>query len=125
MYYIGIDWGKEDCGIAWADKENRIATVYKQVKNKNLIGEIERINQEHGISKLIFGAIYGKEEKRFSDILKKIKKLNLEVEFENENFSTLMAQSQLKEAQKKMISKKDDAQAAVVILQTWLDRKKE
>jgi len=31
MYYLGIDWGQSKCGLAIADQENRIASVYKQV----------------------------------------------------------------------------------------------
>jgi RNase H-fold protein (predicted Holliday junction resolvase) len=124
MYYIGIDWGKEDCGISWADEETCIATAYKKVKNKELVKEIEKINQEYGVNKIIFGITSDKKNVKFSDVFEKIKKLDLEIELENEDFSTLLAQKQLKEAQKKMISKEDDVQAAVVILQTWLDRKR-
>jgi RNase H-fold protein (predicted Holliday junction resolvase) len=55
MYYIGIDWGKSKCGIAIADKENRIASTHKQVKEIDLYQEIFDFIQKESVKKIIIG----------------------------------------------------------------------
>ncbi|MFO7807086.1 MAG: RuvX/YqgF family protein [Candidatus Moraniibacteriota bacterium] len=122
MYYIGIDWGAKDCGLAWADEETKIATAYKQIDKEELLNEISKVKDEFGISRVIFGVNSEKDKHKRKKILSEIKNLNLKVEFENEAFSTLLAQVNLIESKKKMVSKFDDAEAARIILQSWLDK---
>jgi RNase H-fold protein (predicted Holliday junction resolvase) len=124
MYYIGIDWGAKDCGIAWADTETGIATVYKQVSREDLMEEIKNINEEFGIAEIIFGINSDKDKEKRKKLLKEIKKLGIKVDFENEAFSTLLAQSNLIAAGAKNVSKIDDAEAARIILQSRLDKNK-
>jgi RNase H-fold protein (predicted Holliday junction resolvase) len=51
-----------------------------------------------------------------------VKKMGIEVEYQDEMFTTKMAQENIKERGDKNIAQKDDAEAAKIILQDWLDR---
>ncbi|MDZ7611285.1 MAG: RuvX/YqgF family protein [Candidatus Moranbacteria bacterium] len=123
MYYIGIDWGAKDCGIAWADEETRIATAYKQVPRKDLLKELKQLNDSFGIAKIVLGVNYDIDKEKRAKLLESFKEMELETEFENESFSTLLAQSNLAETKGRNISKYDDAEAARIILQSWLDKR--
>jgi len=123
-YYIGIDWGKSKCGIALADKENKIAAGYKIVSNKDFFDEIKKINKENPIKKIIIGSLArGENIGEIKVVKSKLEGDEFTVELENEDFSSILAQSNLKEAGLENISKYDDAEAARIILQSWLDKK--
>ena len=124
MYYIGIDWGKAKCGIAIADKENLIASSYKQVSEKEVFQEVFSIFSKEDVEKLIVGFHSDLEKQpKFRDFLTKIKENGIEYELENEILSTKMAQKNMIGAKKKKISQRDDVESAKIILQGWLDRK--
>ena len=123
MYYLGVDWGKSKCGLAIADEENLIASSYKQVSEPDLYQEILFFSRKESIKKIILGFHEDlKREKKFRDFLEKIKELNIELELENEKFSTQMAQKNLIKADRKKISQIDDVESARIILQGWLDK---
>lgn len=123
-YYVGVDWGKSKCGIALADEENKIATGYKTVLNGDLLETIKTIDKETPIRKIIVGLLEaGENIKAVENFKKTLEKEEFKVEMEREDFSSLLAQTNLKEAGKKNISKMDDAEAARIILQSWLDKK--
>jgi len=118
-YFIGIDWGKSKTGLALADTENRIAVPLKEVDTKELIDEIKLLFVDYPLEKIIFGI------SDFSAEVKEIEELKEQgwpVVFENEDFTTLMAQQNIQEFREKNITKQDNAEAARIILQSWLDR---
>lgn len=129
-HYLGIDYGATDMGLAIADSETRIASALGVVKNdKNLIQKIAEIAAENGISQIIIGVPsyinrdnieYGGE--KLGGILEK--QLKVKVDYQNEMFTTKMAQANLIEKGVKGIKKHDDEEAARIILQDWLDKKK-
>jgi RNase H-fold protein (predicted Holliday junction resolvase) len=53
-----------------------------------------------------------------------LKNLGVDVEYEEEMFTTKMAENNLKERGEKNIQKYDDQEAARIILQSWLDSRK-
>ncbi|MDA3815609.1 MAG: RuvX/YqgF family protein [Patescibacteria group bacterium] len=118
-YFLGIDWGKNKTGLALADAENLIATSLREVDTKNLTEEIKKISTEYNLGEVIFGI-----SETSADVkeIEQIKELGLSVVFENEDFSTLMAQRNIQEFREKKITKQDNAEAARIILQSWLDR---
>ena len=123
MYYLGIDWGQSKCGLAIADQENRIASVYKQVAEKNVYQEIYNLAQKEKIQKIIVGFNEKLlERKIFKLFLVEIKKMGIPVELENEDFSTQVAHRNLIDADRKKISREDDIESSRVILQSWLDK---
>ncbi len=131
MYYIGIDWGLNKTGLAIADDELRIATVFGEVETGNLLKEIKKIQEEYGDMKVVFGGLQFTESfdsmnDREVDIekgkcLEELKALRLEVEIAEEMLSTKMAQQNLLESGKKKVSKQDNGESAKIILQGWLD----
>ena len=130
MYYLGIDWGLNKTGLAIADDELRIATVLGEVETVSLTGEIEELQKEYDFSKIIFGGLEFNEQfggdnsnvhNQKKACLDEIKKIGIEVEIAEEMLSTKMAQQNLLEGGKKMVSKQDNGEAAKIILQGWLD----
>ncbi len=122
-YFVGIDWGKEKCGMALADDETRIATGSKLVKMENILSELQEMKNNFLISKVIIGfSDFGENKKKVENLIEKIREKGFVVEKEREDFSTKMAHSNLKEAGFENLSKKDDVESARIILQSWLDR---
>jgi len=124
MYYLGLDWGKSKCGLAIADKENLIANTFKQGTETDIYQNIFDFSQKEKIEKIIIGCHSDLlKNNKFKKFIKKIEQLKIAIEFENEDFSTQIAQQNLINAQQKKISKRDDIESARVILQGWLDKR--
>lgn len=137
MYYLGIDWGMNRLGLAIADSELGIATVLEDVPTSESINKIRELKKEYIFDKFIFGGLaleskfYEKKIENISsgdDIrniknkyLKELKGLEIDVVIAEEMLSTKMAQRNLLESGKKRVSKKDNGEAAKIILQGWLD----
>lgn len=136
MYYLGIDWGLNKTGLAIADDELRIATVFSEVKTNDLLSEIKKVQTEYKVDKIIFGGLEQEEQFNNGDVngqnvrlqkekcLNSVKNLGIKVEISEEMLSTKMAQQNLLESGKKKVSKKDNGEAAKIILQGWLDFEK-
>jgi len=126
-YYLGIDYGKSKVGLAMGDSETRIATIYKTLDNdKNLMQKLAGIIEREEIKKVIIGIpsrINKKEVVYDGERMGKFieEKLGVRVEYQNEMFTTKLAQRHLIEKGVKKIKKFDDQEAARIILQSWLD----
>jgi putative holliday junction resolvase len=126
--YLGIDFGKAKIGLAIADGETKIAFALKTLdNNKDFLSELVKIIQENEINKLVIGipAYVNKEEieyesERLGKLIKKI--IDIKIEYQNEMFTTKMAQDNLIEKGAKNIKSQDDQEAARIILQSWLDK---
>ena len=126
-YYLGLDWGEKKIGIAYGEDETNQAFGYGVLENSNCIYEkLNNLINEYNIDKIILGI---QKNKLQNDNSKKIEKFGKklaefsgkEVIFSEEMFTTREAQNNLKQANKKNISKKDDAESARIILQNFLD----
>jgi putative holliday junction resolvase len=126
--FLAIDYGKSKVGLALADNETKIAFPYKTLDNdKNFFQELAEIITKRNISLVIIGlpSYINKEKVEYESekVGKIIKdKIGVEVEYQNEMFTTQMAQKNLIEKGVKGIKKYDDAEAARIILQSWLDK---
>lgn len=126
-HYLGIDYGKSDVGLALADTETKIAFSYGKIKNdKNMLHRIVEIVEKENIGKIIIGipSYVNRESveyegEKIGKIIEKIMKIK--VFYQNEMFTTKMAQANLIERGIKGIKKHDDEEAARIILQEWLD----
>ena len=126
-HFLGIDYGRSNVGLALADDETKMAFAYKIFKNdKNLKGNLAEIIKKENASKAIIGIpsykngeTIEKEAKQLGEFLQN--SLRIEVLYQNEMFTTKMAQANLKEGGFKNISKSDDQESARIILQEWLD----
>ncbi|HBI17635.1 MAG TPA: Holliday junction resolvase RuvX [Candidatus Moranbacteria bacterium] len=127
--YLGIDWGKSKIGLALADGETKMAFTYGTLKNdKNIIASICEIIKKEEITTVVMGVpvYFDKKEETFfgKKMAEKIKEATgVEIIFQNEIFSTQSAQKNLIQAGSKKISA-DDAEAARVILESYLDNVK-
>lgn len=130
-HYLGIDFGTAKIGLALADTETRIAFTYATIKNdKDFLQKLAEIIKKENVKKIILGKPgklggSGLIQKSFDigEIGKKIEKeLKIPVAYQNEMFTTKMAQDNLKEKGAKNIQKYDDQEAARIILQSWLDK---
>lgn len=135
MRYLGMDLGTKSLGLALSDKTGLIASFYKNINYEDedkLIDEIESIIEKEHIEKLVLGLPKNMDNSlgwRANDTIafkeKLEKKLNKEVILEDERLTTKIAENMLidfdisRKKRKKVI----DGVSAVIILQSYLNRK--
>lgn len=128
--YLGMDYGLARIGLAIADSEVKIAFSYSAVENdRNFLDVLGKIIEIEEINIIVIGKLgmAGAGQKSFDakEIGERIKKeRNIVIEYQEEMFSTKMAEYNLKEKGMKKIKKLDNQEAAKIILQSWLDSKK-
>ena len=122
---LGIDYGKRKIGLAMA--EGKLAAPLKVIKIKTEEEAMEKIKQtikEEQIEKVVIGIAegeMGKQTRKFTTKLKK--ELNTPIEFWDETLTTKDAQRLSIEAgiQRKKRKELEDAYAATLLLQNYLD----
>jgi putative Holliday junction resolvase len=122
---LGIDYGKKKIGLASAT--TTLAEVYGVIRFetiKEAIRKIRKTVEREKVEKIVIGISEGKmakETKRFGRKLEK--EINLPVVFQDETLSTKEAQALAIEAgiRRKKRKQLEDAYAAAVILQDYLD----
>lgn len=140
MKLLGLDYGTKRIGLAIADDETRLASPFRVIENKNqefVVEELGKIIKEEEIEKIVVGLPISLENKSplppfnkgaeeemlggvklFIDVLKN--KLGVIIETEDERFSSEQVKSLMAGLGRK---KKDkDTVAAMIILQSYLDR---
>lgn len=126
--YLGLDYGRSKIGLALADSETRIAFSYATIGNDaNMVENLKKIISHEGIDRVILGKLGHANGQNVSfeaeEVGEKIAKgCAIPVEYQEEMFSTKVAERNLKEKGMKNIKKYDNQEAARVILQGWLDR---
>lgn len=125
MRYLGIDWGLKKIGLAVSEGE--IATPLKTLQVNGLEDAITKVVGciEDEIADLI---VLGQPEGEMGEIVKKVSKLlkdeGFEVVLVDETLSTQTAKSLMIEmGLSKKDRKEDNATAAAIILQRYLDEK--
>jgi putative Holliday junction resolvase len=126
---LGIDYGKSKIGLALADSETKMAFAYKTIENNDkLLNNLSEMIKNKNVSKVVIGipSYVGKgevekEALNLGGLLKD--KLGVEVFYQNEMFTTKMAQDNLIEKGIKGIGDFDDQESARIILEDWLDKK--
>ncbi len=125
MRTLGIDFGIAKIGLAVAD--NGLAQPWGVMKNGlQTIDKIARLVKQEQIEKIVVGISQGKIGQKAEEYGKKLKEAtDLEVVFQDETLTTKEAIAKMIEAgkKKKYRQKKEDAFAAAIILQTYLDKK--
>ncbi len=139
MKYLGLDLGTRTLGIAISDLTHTIATSYKTIRYEEdnyeyLIEELKKIITQENITKIILGLpknmnnTIGESALRcikFKEIIEQ--KTNIEVIMQDERLTTVEATNYMLEANlsRKKRKQKIDSLAANIILQSYLDRKKD
>jgi putative holliday junction resolvase len=125
MKILGIDYGRSKIGLATSDGPlAEPLSVIRYTDTKTLVDKLIKIIQERDIEKVVFGVSEGQmaeESKNFSINFGKIAKIP--VETFDETLSTQDAQRMSMEAgigQKKR-HQMEDAYAASIMLQNYLD----
>lgn len=128
-HFLGVDFGKAKIGLALADSETRMAFAYDTLKNdKEFLSKLGAIIEQENVKTIVMGVTrFGGDSKNadekieFGEMIER--KLGIAVMFEDEMFTTKMAQENIKMRGGRDIAKTDDKEAARIILQSWLDRK--
>lgn len=125
MKYLGIDYGDSKIGLAIADSETGLALPYKIISNKKetILEELLDIIKNEKIKAIIVGVPFNidnkvssqeKKSKQFIEFLKE-KFIDIEIIPYDERFST-------QAARKLKTGNEDDDIAAMLILQSYLDK---
>ena len=134
---LGLDVGRRRVGVAGCDGLGLIATGLTTLYRSSLARDIEQLKviaQERQIDLLVVGLPYsmngeiGTQAKQVQRFTEKVSQaLDLPVEYVDERLTSVEAEAQLK-AQKRFNSRDKgaiDKQAATIILQQWLDRRRQ
>ena len=139
MKYLGLDLGTRTLGVSISDQTHTIATTYKTIRYEEenyefLLEQLKEIIETEKIEKIILGLpknmnnTIGESAERCLNFKQKIEeKLKIQVEMQDERLTTVEATNYMIEANmsRKKRKKKIDSLAANIILQTYLDRKKD
>lgn len=135
MRYLGLDLGTKSLGLALSDRTGLIASFYKNISytdEDKLLEEIKDIVEKEHVEKLVLGfpknmdnslGWRSTETIEFKEKLEKM--VDKEVILEDERLTTKIAENMLidfdlsRKKRKKVI----DGVSAVIILQSYLDRK--
>ena len=133
---LGLDVGRKRMGVAGCDGTGLIATGLTTIYRTSFAEDIKQLKdiiEEREAEILIIGMPYtldgnigsqAKKIQKFGDRLARI--LNLPIEYVDERLTSIEAQNRLK-ANKKFSTRDKgaiDRQAAEIILQQWLDRRR-
>lgn len=136
MRYIGLDLGSKTLGISISDKTNTIASIYKtlffdEIDYDKLINKLKIIVEENDITTIVLGYPLNMnntvgQRAEISIEFKKIieNKLEIPVVLMDERLTSVISNNVLINANvsRKKRKKKVDGMAAVVILQSFLDK---
>lgn len=126
--YLGIDWGAAKVGVALAHAETRVAVAYATLRNDaGLLDRLGAVIAKEGVGTVVIGipSYVNRVEgvsagERLGVALGK--RFGVAIAYQDEMFTTKLAQRNLIEKRVKGVSKHDDEEAARIILAEWLER---
>lgn len=130
---LGLDVGDRKIGVAISDPLQILATPLKTIIREAdgpAINEILELVQKNDIRKIIIGLPYsldgsiGRQAEKVLDFKAKLAtRTGVEIIMQDERLSSVSANRRLREAGRKAskIKKEIDAEAATIILQSYLD----
>jgi putative Holliday junction resolvase len=127
MNYLGIDYGRKKIGLAIGDFRSEFCEPYVVLRvnnEKDAVDKINKVVKEEKVMKVILGISEGLMAEEQQEFGKKLQtKLKIEVILQDETLSTREAQTKSLEAGLGRKKRKDmeDAFAATIILQSYLD----
>ncbi len=140
--YLGIDYGSSKVGIALAHAETGVALAYSTLRNDGFfLRDLLRLIDLEDIGTVVIGiparnalrsnvggpSHINREEVEYDG--EKLGKLigeqlpGIHIAYQDEMFTTKMAQANLIERGERHVGRHDDAEAARIILQEWLDKR--
>lgn len=132
MRYLGLDIGDRWIGVALSDPSAKLASPLTVLKRSDDIADMEAIVsmiKKHdvglvvvGLPRMLNGSLGIQAQKVEFFKIKLHDKVNIPVEFRDERLTTVSARRFMRASgKKKSRRKRDDAIAAAVILQAFLD----
>lgn len=125
MKYLGIDWGLKRIGLALSEGE--LASPLMSVNIAGLKDGVEKIRnlvEKEGIGVIVIGQPEGEMGVLVEKAIKELSKINVEVAVGDETLSTQIAKKEMINLRKGKKARRDDnAMAAAIILQRYLDEK--
>lgn len=126
--FLGLDWGSSKIGVALAHEETRLALAYGALSNDDkLLDALGTLFDQEEIGTVVIGVhksdtYHGEHEgeklgKQIADRFK------VAVEYQDEMFTSKMAQQNLISKGYSQVSAHDDAEAASILLQSFLEKK--
>lgn len=137
MRYLGIDLGRATIGLALADDVLGTARALRTLRRKNEaedLAALKRVAEEYEVGLAVLGlplnmdGTEGPSARLSRAFAPRVKgALGIEVELSDERLSTFEAEQRLAALGFSSRRRRDkvDAEAAAVILQGWLDRRKQ
>ncbi len=136
MRYLGLDLGSKTLGISISDRTNTIASIYKTIFFKeddydSLIPELIKIVKDEEISVIVLGLpknmnnTIGPRAEITLEFKKKLEdNIGIKVELMDERLTSVISNNVLISANvsRKKRKKKVDGMAALLILQSYIDR---
>lgn len=135
MKFLALDFGEKRVGVAVSDEEGIIARPLTVVQvTENLMGELGNIVKEEKPSKIVVGlprhmsgelGSHAENVKKFAEGL--VHEFNLKVDFQDESLTSVEAEKRLREMgfDSKKIKEMVDAEAAALILEDYLEERKQ
>lgn len=133
---LGLDVGKKRIGVAGCDGTGLIATGLTTIERTSFVKDVEQLKklvQEREVQVLVIGLPYsmdgslGFQAKQVQKFARRVAQaLQLPLEYVDERLTSVEAQEQLR-SQKRFCSWNKgliDRQAAAIILQQWLERRR-
>ena len=134
MRILGIDWGEARLGLAVSDETQTLASPYKVVPNDGqALAAVIRVAADIGAVEIVVGlplTLAGEEGPTAADVRAFAADLQgvvaVPVKLVDERLTTKVAEQKLRAAGRRAaeIKKAADASAAALILQTYLDARK-
>ena len=135
--FLGLDLGSKTLGVSISDTTNVIASLYTTIRFKDddyqyALDELESIIKDNGITTIVLGlpknmnGTIGERAKITLDFKKKIEqKYNIDVIMEDERLTSVISNNVLIKSNisRNKRKKKVDGMAAIIILQSYLDRR--
>lgn len=129
MRVLGIDYGTKKIGLAFGDTETRVAVPFEVIRARaeEALNALVSLIKEESIDQLVIGmpgavGSHTNEEQqaRVRGFMKALQsKINLPIAEEDESFTTAESIRLMKEER---AGAEEDALAAMLILQSYLDR---
>lgn len=123
MKYLGIDFGSRRVGLATS--EGMLASALNTVSVRGFKDAVQKISEEiekGKFSKIIVGLPEGKMGQTVTGFVSALQKKGFDVETADETLSSKIAtQRMISQNVSKKKRRRNDATAAAIILQNWLD----
>lgn len=123
MKYLGVDWGLKRIGLAIS--EGFLASPHTTLNVHNLQGAVEeviKVVKQENIDRVVIGKPEGEMGKRVEEVVRKFQHFGVDIVLSDETLSTQDAKRLMIEMNlSKKSRKEDNAVAAAIILQRYLD----